>query len=59
MSLNSGVPGRRGFIKNFWNFLKNNKKLWLLPIVIFVVLVGVLLVVFGDSFLIPFIYGLF
>lgn len=59
MSLKSLAAGRRGFLKNFWDFLKNNKKLWLLPIVLFVVLVAVLMLVFGDSFLIPFIYGLF
>ncbi len=42
-----------------WRFLMYNKKLWLLPIVIFVLLVTALLIFAGDSLLIPFIYGLF
>ena len=42
-----------------WRFLMCNKKLWLLPIVIFVLLVTALLIFAGDSLLIPFIYGLF
>ena len=43
----------------FWQFLKYNKKYWLLPIVIVLVLVGFILVAAKSSALSPFIYALF
>ena len=46
-------------IREFWLFLRQNKKLWLLPIVIVLVLLGVLLVVGQGSALAPFIYTIF
>ena len=46
-------------IKEFWEFLKVRKKWWLLPIVIFLVLLGVLLVLTEGSAVAPFIYTLF
>ena len=44
-------------LKEFWEFLRTEKKLWLLPIVVVLVLVGALLVSSGT--LAPFIYALF
>lgn len=41
------------------DFLRYNKKYWLAPIVIVLVLVGALLVVAKGSALAPFIYTLF
>jgi hypothetical protein len=43
----------------FWEFMKYNKKFWLLPIVITLVLVGALLVLAKGSALSPFVYALF
>ena len=43
----------------FWEFMKYNKKFWLMPIVITLVLVGALLVLAKGSALSPFIYALF
>ena len=43
----------------FWQFMKNHKKFWLLPIVIVLGLVGVLLVIAKSSTMAPFIYALF
>jgi hypothetical protein len=43
----------------FWEFMKDNKKFWLLPIVVVLVLVGFLLVIAKTSALSPFIYALF
>ncbi len=40
-------------------FLKQNKKLWMLPIVVVLVLLGVLLVFAQTSALAPFIYTVF
>jgi hypothetical protein len=43
----------------FWELLRYNKKYWLLPIIMVLVLVGVLLVATQGSALAPFIYSLF
>lgn len=46
-------------IKEFWNFLRERKKYWLMPIVFFLLLLGFLLVVTKGSVLAPFIYSIF
>jgi len=46
-------------MKEFWEFLKVRKKWWLLPIVVFLVLLGALLVLTEGSAIAPFIYTLF
>ena len=48
------------FIKELWKFLRVRKKLWLLPsIVVMVVLGGLLLLAAKSSVVAPFIYTLF
>ena len=47
-----------GFLREVWDFLKHNKKWWLTPIVIVLLLVGVLVVLAGTGAA-PFIYTLF
>ena len=42
-----------------WEFLRVNKKYWMLPIVIVLVLVGLLIVMAQGSAVAPFIYTLF
>ena len=46
-------------IREFLLFLRQNKKLWLLPIVAVMLLLGALLVFAQGSALAPFIYTLF
>jgi len=46
-------------ISDFWFYLKSNKKWWLLPIIIFLVLLGALIVLAEGSAIAPFIYTLF
>ena len=46
-------------VKEFWNFLRVRKKFWLMPIVFFLLLLGMVLVVAKGSALAPFIYSLF
>jgi drug/metabolite transporter superfamily protein YnfA len=46
-------------LKEFWQFLRERKKWWLAPIVIFLVMFGALLVFAKGSALAPFIYSLF
>ena len=47
------------FIKEFWEFLKVRKKFWLLPILIFLVLFGGLIMLSQGSAVAPFIYAIF
>jgi competence protein ComGC len=46
-------------LRQLWSFMRENKKFWLAPIVIVLVLVGLLLVVTQGSAVAPFIYTLF
>ena len=46
-------------IKEFIAFLRERKKWWLAPIVLFLLLLGALLVFAKGSALAPFIYSLF
>jgi len=47
------------FIQEFWLFLRERKKFWLLPIALVLLLVGSLLVLAQTSAIAPFIYTLF
>jgi len=47
-----------GIVAEFWEFLKENKKFWLIPIIIVLLLFG-LLIFLGGSSAAPFIYTLF
>jgi hypothetical protein len=46
-------------VSELWLFMKENKKYWLAPIVVTLVLVGALLVLAQGSAIAPFIYTLF
>jgi uncharacterized protein DUF5989 len=54
----AAAQGRSGFVAEFWSFLKENKKWWLLPIVLALLLVTVLVLLSGSAAA-PFIYTLF
>ena len=47
------------FLKEMWLFTKERKKLWLLPIIVALSLVGSLLVLAQGSAVAPFIYTVF
>ena len=47
------------FIKELWNFLRVRKKLWLLPIIITMLILGGLLILAQGSVVAPFIYTIF
>jgi hypothetical protein len=51
--------GKASILKELWQFLKVRKKWWLLPIIIFLVLIGGLLILTQGSALAPFIYSIF
>ena len=50
---------RVGIIKEFFEFVRERKKWWIAPILVFLVLLGVLVIFAGSSALAPFIYSLF
>ena len=49
---------RASILSEFWQFLKYNKKWWLLPIIIVLLLFGVLVLLAGSPAA-PFIYTIF
>ena len=51
--------GRMSVITEFWEFLKYRKKLWLLPLVLILLLLGAVIVLTANSVLAPFIYTIF
>jgi hypothetical protein len=48
-----------GFVKELWAFLRVRKKLWLLPIIVVMLVLGGLLTLAQGSVFAPFIYTLF
>lgn len=51
--------GQRGLIGELWAYMRQRKKMWLLPILFVLVAVGALLVFAQGSALAPFIYTIF
>tara|TARA_B100000963_G_C22323886_1_gene535543 strand:+ start:534 stop:686 length:153 start_codon:yes stop_codon:yes gene_type:complete len=49
----------KDFFKEFFEFLKERKKYWLLPIIIVLALFGFLIVLSQGSAVAPFIYTIF
>lgn len=47
------------FVVELWDFLRERKKFWLFPIVVFLMLLGSLVVLTEGSAVAPFIYTLF
>ena len=50
--------GSSGVLAELWSFMAHNKKWWLTPVIVLLLLLGVL-VVLGTSGAAPFIYTLF
>ena len=51
--------GKLSLMNEVWMFLRQNKKLWLLPIIVVLVIMGALLIFAQTSALAPFIYTIF
>jgi hypothetical protein len=47
------------FVKELWEFLRVRKKIWLLPIIIIMLLLGGLIMLVQGTVIAPFIYTLF
>lgn len=46
-------------LRQLWEFMKQRKKLWLLPIILILILASALLILVQGSALAPFIYSIF
>ena len=46
-------------LSELWDFLKVRKKWWLVPILVFLILLGGLIIITQGSALAPFIYAIF
>jgi hypothetical protein len=46
-------------LKEFWSFMRMQKKWWLAPLILILVLMGMLIILTEGSALAPFIYALF
>ncbi len=51
--------GKISILSELWAFLRQRKKWWLMPIIIFLVLLGGLIILTQGSAIAPFIYALF
>ncbi|MGE0560391.1 MAG: DUF5989 family protein [Flavobacteriales bacterium] len=47
------------FLKDLWLFLKERKKIWLAPVILILLILGLLIVFGGSSAIAPFVYTLF
>lgn len=51
--------GFMGIVRELWAYMRAHKKMWLLPVIVVLVLLGALLVLAQGSALAPFIYTIF
>ena len=51
--------GKGGLLSDFWGFMKENKKWWLLPLLVTLLGFGLLIFLSSGTGLAPFIYTLF
>ncbi len=47
------------FVRAFWAFITSRRKLWMIPILLILVVLGALLILAQSSAIAPFIYTLF
>jgi len=46
-------------IKEFYQYFKDRKKIWLAPVIVLLLIIGIILIIGGSSVLGPFIYTIF
>ena len=57
--LNEAGAGRTNLATEFWDFLKHNKKWWLIPILLTGAIIGLVAVLASNPAAAPFIYPMF
>jgi hypothetical protein len=50
---------RLSMLRELWDFLRVRKKFWLLPVLLFLLILGIFIALSSSSALAPFIYALF
>ena len=53
------MAGKFGIAKEFFEFLKAEKKWWIIPLMVLFVLIGLFIIFAESSALAPFLYPLF
>jgi hypothetical protein len=46
-------------VRDLWDYLKVRKKLWLMPVVIVLLVLGIVILISSSAAIAPFIYALF
>ena len=59
MGIGKSIISRFGIFRELIIFLWQRKLWWMIPIIIFLILIGMLLIFTGSSAVAPFIYTLF
>jgi hypothetical protein len=54
----AAAPSSGGILRDLWDFLKTNKKWWMVPIIAMLLIFG-LLILLSSTGVAPFIYTLF
>ena len=57
--LSEAEAGRTGLAAEFWDFLKHNKKWWLIPILLTEAIIGLVAILASNPAAAPFIYPMF
>jgi hypothetical protein len=47
------------FLRDLWRYMKERKKVWLIPLIVILLFFGILIVLSSGSAIAPFIYTLF
>lgn len=47
------------FLRDLWKYMRERKKVWLIPLIVILLIFGVLIVLSSGSAIAPFIYTLF
>ena len=47
------------FFRDLWEYMRERKKIWLLPLIVILLFFGILIVLSSGSAIAPFIYTLF
>jgi hypothetical protein len=47
------------FLREFWDFVRERKKLWIIPIILILIILSGLITLTAGSAIAPFIYSLF
>jgi len=47
------------FLRDLWHYMRERKKIWLIPLIVILLILGTIIVLSSGSAIAPFIYTLF